>query len=117
MQGYRPLLSIRKLFALLIAVAVMLAPAFTAGGAAMAANPEHAMQMSKNGHCHSQPSSDHEKSAPKSCCAATCIAVGIEPAVPVASLPLKPIVLNASLVPSRHVAFLGEIATPPPRLS
>ena len=107
-------MSIRKLFALLVALAVLFAPGVT--GAAMAAAPNHDMQMMEAGHCEAPPSgtSHHDKMGSKSCCISMCMAVAIAPAAPaldheIAHAPAS------FVIPTLHVAYLGEIATPPPR--
>ena len=51
MSAYVPSVSIRKLFAMLVAVAVMFVPAVTGMSAALAAVPDHHMQMMSTGHC------------------------------------------------------------------
>jgi hypothetical protein len=109
-------MSVRKLFAILVAFAVLLAPAFTRAGQASAAMPDHHTQMMESGHCES-PSSDKDQSkkpAQKSCCASMCLGVAIAPPSPlhVSKLPPTPAV---SFIPPLHLAYLGEMATPPPR--
>lgn len=49
-------MSIRTLFAMLVAVAVLFAPALTRAGEAFAAVPDHHMQTMESGHCKSMPS-------------------------------------------------------------
>lgn len=107
-------MSIRKLFALLVALAVLFAPGVT--GAAMAAAPNHDMQMMGAGHCEAPPSdtNHHDKMGGKSCCISMCMAVAIAPAAPA----LDHEIVHAPVsfvIPTLHVAYLGEIATPPPR--
>lgn len=114
MRSFRDILSIRKLFALLVALAVLFAPAMT--GAASAASPNHDMQMMEAGHCEapSSSASHHDKMGSKSCCISMCMAVAIAPAAPA----LDHEVAHAPatfIIPTLHLAYLGEIATPPPR--
>lgn len=107
-------MSIRKLFALLVALAVLFAPGVT--GAAMAAAPDHHMQVMEAGHCEAPPSSagHHDKMGGKSCCISMCMAVAIAPTAraidhEVAHAPAT------FVIPALHLAYLAEIATPPPR--
>lgn len=116
MSAYRPPVSIRKLFAILIALAVLLAPGVS--GAAMAAAQQHDMQMMEAGHCEAPPakSADHDKMAGKSCCMAMCMAVAVAPSAPGA----KQVVAHVQATfpaPKSYVGHLSEIATPPPRLA
>lgn len=104
----------RRLLAMLFAVAMIAAPF---GMPAMAAAPAfHHGQMAHSRHCDQQPRQDpHQKSANKDCCAAMCIAL----VVPYGASNL------AQYHPARQRpasdldrrGYLGEIATPPPRLS
>jgi len=108
-------MSIRKLFGVLVALAVLFAPAFSRAGEAIAAAPDHQAQMMEAGHCKSGPdkSADHDK-APKNCCISMCMAVAITPIAPVADT----LVQRAPAVfanPAFHVGLPAEIATPPPR--
>jgi hypothetical protein len=116
MRAYVLPVSIRKLFAILIALAVLFAPGVT--GAALAAAPHHDMQMMEAGHCQTPPSmpSGHEKMADKSCCIAMCMALAVAPFVPAETrLPRQQV---AGFAPPRAYHSLpSEIATPPPRIS
>jgi hypothetical protein len=105
--------SIRKLFALLLAVSVLFAPGVA--GAAMASSPHHAMQMMQSGHCQTPPSSsgDH-KMGGKSCCIAMCMAVAVAPSAPAQSSPPRQQVAQFS-APQTYRGLPAEIATPPPR--
>ena len=108
---------IQKLFAILFALAVLFAPAFSRFDAAYAAVPNHRAQLMDSGHCQMPPSQsgDHDKAA-KDCCISMCMAVAIAPAVPAQQSDLKP-VPAVFAVPTIHLPYLGEIATPPPRAS
>lgn len=116
MRAYAPLVSMDKLFALLVAIGVLLAPAFTRAGEAFAAVPDHHAQMLRTGHCEmpSDETGKSEQSAAKTCCMSMCMAVTLEvPRGPGHELML------ASMPAHKLQAFqLGappEIATPPPR--
>lgn len=112
-MGTRPLLG----FVLMIAV--LFASALSGSAAASAATmPGHDMQMMEMGHCSSVPSKhDDGKSMPKQCCIAMCMAaVAVAPSAP-AELPMVQRGQPASFVPAAHDGYLGEIATPPPRLA
>lgn len=123
--AYRHIVSVPKLFfAVLIALAVLLAPALSRSGAAFAAVPDHHAQMMQSGHCKAAPSSvgemdkssDMTKSAGKNCCMATCMAVAITPGAP-----QKPVALHGSSatfsLTTQYRDCIAEIATPPPRLA
>ena len=107
---------IRRLFAILIAVAVLFAPGVT--GAAMAAAPHHDMQMMEAGDCHSPPSNSvhHDRSDGKSCCIATCMALAVAPSAPAELLPARQQRVHFA-APKTYRGTLSEIATPPPRRS
>ena len=107
-------MSLRKLFAVILALAVLFTPAVT--GAAMASSPHHAMQMMEAGHCQTPPSQSdhHDKTAGKSCCIAMCMAVAITPATPLLEEHAQA-AQNNFFVPTAHDGYLREIATPPPR--
>ena len=114
--------NIRKLFGILLALAVLFAPALTSAGAAYAAVPEHQMQMMDAGHCTSAPtgnhdkSSTHDKSMTKSCCIAMCMALAVAPSAPAVSKMPKRMVMVIP-APSFRIGLPAEIATPPPRLA
>jgi hypothetical protein len=111
-------MSFRLLLTLLFAAAMSFAP--LAMGGAMAAAPAHhgptAQHGDMAGHCPDQP--DHgkpAKAADKGCCAAMCLGVATAPASP--GEPPAFVSLDARPDPDRfRRGFLGEIATPPPRL-
>lgn len=116
MRAYHPSVSIRRLLTILVAVAVLFAPSLT--GAAAAAIPDHYMQMIESGHCQAPPSeSRNEKETPaKSCCVSVSMGVAVTPAPPLTDgeLQAAPAVFG---IPTPHLSYLGEIATPPPRRS
>lgn len=118
MSAYGPVVSIRRLFAILVAVAVLFAPVFTRAGEAQAAVPDHHLQMMESGNCQMPPSDsgEHDTAPAKSCCISMCMAIGIAPPPPVRGSDLKP-VPAVSGIPTLHLSYLGEIATPPPRHS
>ncbi len=104
-------ISIRKLFALLVAVSLLFSPA--AASAAMAAGPDH-MRIMDSGHCQMQPgSADHDKAA-KNCCAAMCMALAVAPSTAVEPSPPRQQMPQFPASRSYH-GLPGEIATPPPR--
>lgn len=109
-----PSLNLASLFALMVALAVLFAPAMSRGEA-LAAVPSHDMQMMVAGHCHSPVSNmaDHHE-RDMSCCNAASI--GVEAAIAVPPAQVEAGLAPASLpVPVLHRPFLGELATPPPR--
>lgn len=114
MSAYCNLMSIRKLFAILIAVAVLLAPAFTSAGMATAAVPDHHAQMMEKGHCDSAMGGEQEEPSDMSCCGAMCMAVAVAPSGISIAKPL----IGSVPVGSLHAFQTGspaELATPPPR--
>jgi hypothetical protein len=119
MRAYRPLVSIRTLFALLVAFAVLCAPAFTRAGEAVAAVSSHHGQMMEAGHCTETPLSgaaDKDKAPGKSCCISMCMAVAVAPDAPT----VEKVAASAPAVSGLrtfHAIGLAELATPPPKLS
>lgn len=110
--------SLRAIFATFVALAMMLAPAMTHAGAAFAAMPDQDMQMMEAGHCQSLPSQSgqNDKDAGKSCCISICIGLAASPPTPVL-VETTPSRLITFFVPKLHRPYLGEIATPPPRIA
>jgi hypothetical protein len=111
---------IRFLFAMLIAMALAMTPLAMPAGAAMAAVPDHhaAMGAHKTGaeHCPDTPKPSHPIQADKSCCVAGCMAVAALPAP--ADDPAIAGSTRERPSPDRfRRGYLGEIATPPPRLA
>ena len=107
-------MSVRRVFAALIALAVLFAPAITRVGEAYAAVPDHHTQMMTKGHCEAPPESDQDDSAKRNCCFELCMAVAAEPAAPAASQPI----LGSTNIPRLHSFQVGspaELSTPPPR--
>jgi hypothetical protein len=105
-----------KVFGLLLALAVLVAPGVT--GAAMAAGPHHGMAMMEAGHCQAPASgtSHHDRMDGKSCCIAMCAAVAVAPSAPGETMPLRQ-QLVAFALPRTYHGLHTEIATPPPRRS
>ena len=117
MRAYASPVSIRKLLSILVALAVLFAPAFTRVGAAYAAAPSQHTQLMDSGHCKMPPSQsgDHGK-ATKDCCISMCMTVAVAPTALAEESDLKP-VPAVFAVAAIHLPYLGEIATPPPRAS
>lgn len=116
-QPYLERMSLRSLFGMLIALAMLLAPFGLSSGSAMAIVPvaDHHAQMMESGHCDEQPGKDGQLDT-KSCCVAMCTAIAVEPMTasePHAFLssPVRPSL--AQFDPS----FLAKLPTPPPRLA
>jgi len=112
-MAYPGPVSIRSLFAVILALAVLVAPGVT--GAAMAASPNHDMAMMEAGHCHAPPASpgDH-KMGGKSCCIAMCMALAVAPSAPAEMAPPRQLIAEFAPPKSYH-GLSAEIATPPPR--
>ncbi len=115
-------MNLRLLFSMLVAMALAFAPfAMPVGEASAAPAAAHHEGMAQAGHCDEMPapakSGDHsDKHKDKPCCTAGCMAAAMLPATAegVAALP------HATERPGLDLfyrGFLGEIATPPPRLA
>jgi hypothetical protein len=107
-------MSVRRLFAALIALAVLSAPAMARASEAYAAVPDHHAQMMMKGHCESPPDADQDKKAGMSCCFQMCMAVAAELAVPLGPEALLGITGTPALQ-SFPIGSPAELATPPPR--
>jgi hypothetical protein len=116
MSAYATPVSIQKLFAIFVALAVLIAPAFSRAGEAFAAVPVHHAEMTEADHCKSMPTErGHQDKAPaKICCTSMCMAVAVVPAAPIAEKMVQA-APPVFAVPSFHLGHLAEIATPPPR--
>ena len=109
-------MTFRPLFAALLALVMALAP-FGMPAMAEAAIPmPHHGATAGQGHCDQQPRPDHHrKAAEKNCCTAMCVAM-VVPATGT-DLPSYPDVRERPASDLDRCDFLGEIATPPPRLA
>jgi hypothetical protein len=111
-------MSLSKLFAIVVALAVLLAPAFTRAGEAFASVPDHHAQMMQSGECHAPetgvPEESGDKAPVKDCCISMCMAVAMMPPAPMQDGPINP-EPAVSAIPALQVSHLAEIATPPPR--
>ena len=108
-------MSLRRLFAVLLALSMTFAPL---GMPAMAeATPPAALHgaMAAHGHCDQQQPVQQHKAADKSCCAAMCIAVVVPAAE--AELTLYHPQRERPVSDLDRRGFLAEIATPPPKLA
>ena len=116
MSAYDRPVSMTKLFALVLAVAVLFAPGVT--GAAMAASPHHDMAMMEAGHCQppASGSGHHDQSDGKSCCVAMCMALAVAPSAPAEVLQQREEIPQFAASQAYH-GLPAEIATPPPRRS
>lgn len=105
------------ILAMLVALAVSLAPAFSRAGEASAAVGDRHAQMMDDGHCKTAEPDSHDagKSVGDPCCASTCMGVAISPAGPdrLIGIDAAP---DRAVVAALHLPHLAEIATPPPRL-
>lgn len=110
----------RILLAMILALAIALGPLAMPGEAAMAAAPvPHHGEMAAQGHCDQQPQpdpQDRQDKAEPMCCAAGCMAAAQLPAPALQSGPVSASRERPS--PDRfRLGYLGEIATPPPRIA
>lgn len=112
-----PAVSLSKLFAILIAAAMLFAPFAMQSGSAMAAMPSgHHSEMMTKDHCEGQATDKDSGSADKSCCAAMCTAS----ALPIQAQSNEVQFSRLSAVPGTvtlYSGILSEICTPPPRVS
>ncbi len=107
--------SLRPIFAILIAVALLFAPFAMQSGSAMAAAPgDHHAQMKDKGHCGDQPVEGEGKMTGKSCCIAMCTGIAVTVAAPVEALAFARIADLPALIVFHH-SYLAKLATPPPR--
>ena len=112
-------MSIRTLFAIVVAMAVLLAPAVARAGEAFTPVPDHHAQMMKSGYCEMTPktmSGDERTMPPMSCCASICLAVPASVSAPTGGDEVN----NGPGVfapPTFQVGVPAEIATPPPRFA
>jgi hypothetical protein len=107
-------MSIPKLFTIMIAIAVLFAPAFTTSMPAYAAVPDHHVQMMEKGHCEPATDIDKDSMADMACCGDMCMAVAVAPP---ASQMVKPLVgsVPAAGLQEFQTGIPAELATPPPR--
>jgi hypothetical protein len=98
----------------MIGLAVLFAPAVTSAAAARAGVPDHQVQMMESGHCTFMPTSGHDKPDGHSCCVSLFLGLTAALSSPLVEL-TRPAARPISFVPTLHGAYLGEIATPPPR--
>ena len=111
-------MSIQRLLAALLALAVLLGPLAVQSGIVMAMAPtgdEHAQLVSGN-HCNGQSEKQSESNpADKSCCTAMCLALAV---VPIAAIEPYVALGSEAKRPSLaqdHRGFLARLPTPPPR--
>ena len=118
LMGISRAVSLSKLFAILIAAAMLFAPFAMQSGSAMAAMPsDHHSQMMTKGHCDGQPTTDKDgKSADMPCCAAMCTAIAV---APTGAIEPHLFTQSAPSVAAQdfQFGFFGELPTPPPRLA
>jgi hypothetical protein len=111
-------MSFRSLFAMLFAVATIFAPLAMAEGQAMAAPvASHHQHAASADHCGG---ASHEQKPGKAidhgCCTAMCLGIAVATAS-ADELPAFAAVIARPTPDRFRRGFLGEIATPPPRLA
>lgn len=117
MSAYSNLMSIRKLFAMLVAFAVLFAPAFTSAGMAGAAVPDHHAQKMDKRHCDAAGDEDQDEPSGKmACCGAICMAVAVTPAT-VSVVKHVPGDVPVARLHAFQTGTPAELATPPPRVA
>jgi hypothetical protein len=106
----------QKFFAVMVAIAVLLAPAFTGTGRAQAAAPDHHAQMTKMSHCEPARGDQQQGEAhDMACCAAMCMAIAVTPTVVPLAAPLQASGTAAERLVGFATGTPAELATPPPR--
>lgn len=115
-QGHMSGVSLRPIFAILIAFAMMFAPFAMRSGSATAAMPaNHHSQTMDKGHCGDKPAKGTgHKSAGKSCCLAMCTAVAVAPHASLEPMEFPRTAGQPGLYRAGH-SFLAKLPTPPPR--
>ena len=111
-------MNFRRLVAsLLLAIAMMVAPlGVPAMAEASAPVSHHGPMAGEGGHCDEQTQPDRpHKAADKSCCAAMCLGVVVPSGA--AELPAYHAPRERPAPDRFRLGYLGEIATPPPKLS
>ena len=114
MSALLPSLNLRTLFAMFVALAVLFAPAISRGEA-LAAVPNHDLQMMDAGNCH--PPASHNAGhhqGEMNCCTAMCVGVTAAIDTPAESTSVRVPPASVPLA-SPHRPYLVELATPPPR--
>lgn len=114
MRAVDPAVNISRLFAIFVALAVLIAPAVSRASAVLSGVPDHQLMMEQTGHCQMPGGAGHDKGAGKSCCIAMCTAVAVHcpsPSGEEFAEPVPPVFTITTL----HIPYLAEIATPPPR--
>ena len=108
--------SLRFVFAILIASAMLFSPFAMRSGSAMAAMPSnHHSQMVSKEHCGEQSSSGKpDKNHSKSCCVSMATAIAAAPASPTAPLAFARAMARAATETAPR-NYLAKLATPPPR--
>ena len=107
--------SLRPIFTILIAFAMLFAPfAMPTRAMAMAPADEHSQMMASE-HCGDQSSDDMDSNATKtSCCVAMCAAVAVVPLSAIEPQVFARIADRPS--PIQFIpGYFAELATPPPR--
>ena len=106
-------MTIRRLFALLLTIAMAFAPLGVPAMTEAAVPASHHDAMMAGGHCEQQQPNQHHKAADENCCVAMCIAVVIPASI--AELAYYHASRERPVSDLDRRGFLGEIATPPPK--
>lgn len=108
---------LRRLYLILAALAMLVAPLAMQSGMAMAAMPMDHREMAQAGHCGDEDSSgEDEPGAMTQCCVAMCSVVAPLGAASLEQIPYHAPIL-AGFRPTKHQPFLAELPTPPPKLA
>jgi hypothetical protein len=106
---------------MLVAVAVLFAPALSRAGEAFATVPDHHAQMMESGHCNSAPSpsgggDESDEAGAKTCCMSVCLGVATAPAAAPEKVSLHGPAPSFALT-NQYRGRIAEIATPPPKFA
>jgi hypothetical protein len=116
LKSISPPVSIQRLFAILIAAAMLFAPFALQSGSAMAAMPaDHRVHIESKGHCQEQPHTGTDsQSSEMACCPAMCAGIAVEPLAPFAPVAFARPAERPADIQFGH-GFLAKLPTPPPR--
>lgn len=108
-------MSVRPVFAILIALAMLFAPFAMQSGSARAAMPADHAQMMESSHCSGE-TGKFDPGVDDSCCAAMCAAAALAPAI-VADLPIPLRGDDQPAIERFGRSHLAKLPTPPPRIA
>ncbi len=109
--------TLRPIFAILIAFAMLFAPFAMQSGSAMAAPADHHGQSMAEGHCGDRPvDGNPDNMSGQPCGMAMCVAIAVVPPAPFERPAFEKLPHRPALVRDGP-SFLAKLPTPPPRLA